>query len=878
MSKRRDIPPRWMDWLIELYCSKDLLEDLQGDLHEYYARNLQRSRLRADLVFFLDVIKFFRLYTIQKPKILGQMTFFNLMGNYFKTSIRSIARNKLFSSINIAGLAISMSVGLLMITYVGEMLTFDEFHVKKDRIHRVISTYASITNPDEIGLASTSVFIGEKLRNEYTGIEKVLIMRRNLNVEISKGENIINVRGHYASPEFFDVFSFELVSGDPNTALDEPNSLILTEKSAEKLFKDANPIGQIVTSGDDSYTITGIIKEAPTNSHMQFEALASFATLEKRYRGDDESIFFTWRSIWMNYVYVLLEEGVSTDQIQANLDEIAEVENARTDRFTITHQTQSLTDIAPGKGLSNQIGANMTWRDIYQLLGLTLIIVISACFNYTNLSIARSLRRAKEVGIRKVVGATRGQVLTQFVFEAILIAVFSLIIAGGLYLLLKPEFLNSIVDDKNITMDFRWTNVIYFLGFAVAIGLVSGLLPSLVLSKLKAISVLTDITKLRLFKGLNLRRVLIVIQFAMSMALIIGATIVYKQYNFAINYELGFTADNVLNLDLARNDSDLFMTELAKLPEVSEMSRSGLIPSTGEIWGDEVKYKDPMDSVMIYVNHVDAKYTEVHKMTFLAGETFPYDLKKDEDVKFIIIDRTLSERIGFAKPEDAVGETLYLDRREDDQPVTVSGVIENYQYATLGTDPEPTALLQGNSDDFGYINMVISSSDIIGMMDRMEGIWTDIEKLHPFRAEFMDLQIQEAYSDYKIMYRVFTFLAILAISISTMGLLGMAVFTAETRIKEVSIRKVLGASEQNLVFILSKGFMIMLIVSALIAIPFTYYFFSAVVLADYVQRISIGYLELLPGVLLIFLIGFLTISWQTIKAAKTNPADMLRDE
>ncbi|WP_420316287.1 ABC transporter permease [Ekhidna sp.] len=869
-----------MDRIIEFYCRKDLLEDLQGDLHEYYFRNLNKGKRKANLIFLLDVIKFCRLYTIQKPKIIGQMTFFNLIGNYFKTSVRSIARNKLFSTINIVGLAISMSVGLLMITYLGELLTFDNFHEKKDRIYRVTSTYSDVTNDDPFDLASTSVFIGEKLRSEYTGFEKVLIMRRNFNADLEKGDNIINVNGEYASPEFFDVFSFNLRSGDPKTALIEPNSIILTEKAAEKLFKGEDPVGQIVISGEESYTVTGVMNDVPGNSHMQFEALASFSTLEKRFRDDENSTFFTWRSIWMNYVYLLLEEGTSPEQVNNYLAEIAADENAKTDRFTIALEVENLSDISPGRDLSNQIGPNITWESINQLLALTLIIILSACFNYTNLSIARALRRAKEVGIRKVVGATRSQVLTQFVFEAILIAIFSLFLAGGLYILIKPEFVTSIIDRDNIEMEFRMINILYFILFAISIGFISGILPSIVLSKLKAISILTDATKMRLFKGANLRKVLIVFQFAISMTLIIGATITYRQYNFSINYDLGFASENVLNLSLYGNDADILMNELAKLPEVGKVSRCGMIPSTGEIWGEDLKYKDPMDSVSIYFNPVDKNYPLVHEMKFLAGGTFPYDLEgEDEDPKFIIIDRTLSERFGFEQPENALGEVLYLQRRvEDDLPVQVVGVIENYQYQNLASDPEPSALIHGSQENFQYINMVVSTPDVIGLMSKMEEIWTDIEKLHPFRAEFLKDQIQESYADYKVIFRIFTFLAILAIAISTMGLLGMAVFTTETRIKEVSIRKVLGATEQNLILILSRSFMIMLSISAFIAIPFTYIMFTEFLLSEFKERIDIGPMELLPGVALIILIGFLTISWQTVKAAKTNPAEMLRDE
>lgn len=878
MSVRRTTPPKWMNFIIQLYCKKELLEDLQGDLYEYYSRNLPKGQFKADLIYLLDVIKFFRLYTVRKPKILGQMTFFNLMGNYFKTSVRSIARNKLFSSINIVGMAIAMSVGLLMITYIGESLTFDEFHEKKDRIYRITSTYKSVTS-DAFDLASTSIFIGDRLREEYSGMEKVVTLRRNFRADLAKGENIISVWGMYSTSEFFDVFTFPLLQGNPQTALEDPYSLVLTEKTAKKLFKDENAIGQIVTSGEKSYTVTGIMADIPKNSHMHFEALTSMETIAIEQRKNEESTFFTWRSIWMNYVYVLLEEDTSQEQIDGYLAEIAEEENAKTDRYTITHMSENLSKVAPGRDLSNQIGPNMTWENIYQLLGLTFIIILSACFNYTNLSIARSLRRAKEVGIRKVVGASRVQVLSQFVFEAIIIALMSLAIAAAMYQVIKPEFVNSVIDEENIEMNFRWVHLIYFTAFAVGIGLISGFLPSLILSKLKAISILTDATKLKLFKGVSLRKVLIVLQFAISMALIIGATITYRQYNFSINYDLGFTAENVVNLRLRGNDASILMNELAKLPEVSDMSRSGMVPSTGEIWGDEVKYKDPMDSVAIRVNYITKAYPELHEMNFLAGETFPYDLKDEETAKYIIIDRSLSERLGFKNPADAVGEVIFLDGSNgNDIDVQITGVIENYLYANLESSEEPTALIQAEEDNLMVINMKVSTQDVIGLMTKMEAIWTDIDKLHPFTAEFMDDQIQQSYIHYKVVFKIFTFLAILAITISTMGLLGMAVFTTETRIKEVSIRKVMGATERNLVFILSKSFMIMLLISASIAIPLTYFLFRDVILADFSKRIDIGPVELLPGALLIFLVGFLTIGWQTIKAAKTNPAEMLRDE
>lgn len=866
-----------MDTIVEFYCRPELLEDLLGDLHEYYDRNRKKSRSKANLIFFIDVIKFFRLYTIRKPKIFRRMTFFNLIGNYSKTSIRSLSRNKLFSGINIIGLAIAMSVGILMITFLSELLSYDKFHKKADRTYRVLSTYKGIANDEPYELASTSVFIGRKLQEEYSGLEKVLIMRRGFEQDLYIGENAISVEGHYSTREFFDMFSFKLLSGNAATALVDPNSMVITKRIAEKLFGEQDPVGEIVQSGEESYTITGVIQDIPGNSHMQFEALVSFSTIENKQRNQENSTFFEWRSVWQNYVYLLLPSGQDAEAIQENLNQIAQVENAKNERFAIDHTLENLLDIVPGKDLSNQIGPTMPWTSIYQMGALMLIVIISACFNYTNLSIARSLRRAKEVGARKVVGATRGQVFTQFVFEAILISVIALIFSYGIFQLLKPHFLDLVLEDERISLDFQWVQGLYFILFAIAIGFIAGALPSLFLSKLKAISILRDASKVKLFKGLSLRRALVIFQFVISMALIIGSTISHKQYKYALNFDLGFTTENILNIPLQGNDSEILMAEISKLSEVSKLSRSNMVLSTGSIWTERVKYQDPLDSVLIYINYVDKNYVATHEFEFLAGDVFPFEVV-DGDVNFIIIDELMRSRFNFETPESAIGEILTRRNNGEQEKLKIVGVVRDFQYHTIAGEKKPCGFIQGTSDQFEFLNLVVRTDDAIAMMDKLEGIWTQVDQLHPFEAVFYDDQIQEAYKDQAVLFKIFGFLAFLAISIASMGLLGMAVFTTETRIKEISIRKVMGASEKNLIYILSRGFMAMLLMAAAIAIPLSYLFFDSVVLADYINRISIGPIELLSGVVLVFGLGILTIGWQTWKAAKTNPAEMLRNE
>lgn len=874
MKENLPAPPSWLDRLIESYCQPELLEDLQGDLHEYYQRNVDRKGKRyADWVFLIDVFKFFRLYTIRKPKVFGRMTYLHLTKNYFKTSVRNLSRNKLFSSINVVGLAISMSIGILMITYVSELLSFDQFHENKHRIYRVNSHWDEITE-DPFSLASNSVYLGKKLQEELPELEEVLIMRRNFRKDLAKGDNVISVRGHYAEPSFFKVFSFEMVEGNPEMALVEPNSVVLTEKVAKKLFGDQQALGQIVEAKEETYHVTGVMKDVPYNSHMQFEVLCSFKTAELEAIKRESESFLSWRSIWMNHIYVLLPENMKPGTLQANLDRIAESENALRDRYEITFSLQKLTDITPGIDLSNTPGPSTSWEMIYLLGGLIFIVIASSCFNYTNLSIARSIRRVKEVGVRKVVGANRPQVFAQFLFEAIILSLLALVAAFGLYQLVKPTFVTIMSENTDLGMEFQWIHLLYFLIFAIVIGFLAGGLPALVLSKVRPIAILQDLSGKKMIKGVNFRKGLIIFQFVISMALIISATIDYRQYKFSINYDLGFRTDNVVNLQLYDNDPDLLVPLLEQIPEIQEVSKSGMIPNTGEQWGEQVKYDDPMDSVRVHVNYVSQSYFDLHDLEFVAGGTWPFDDR--DSSQFIVIDEKLRKRLGFESADEAVGEAVTLSWEE--QKLKITGVINNYQYTQISYESRPCILIQAKSDDIQWINMTVNTQDPIALMSKMEKIWSEVDKVHPFEAMFFKDRIERSYSEYMMQFKVFSFLAFLAISIAAMGLLGMAVFTTETRLKEISVRKVLGATSNNLFILMSRGFMWMFVIAALIAMPLTYFLFEEVIFIDMAHRINVNLMDLLTGVVAILIIGLTTIIWQTKTAVRTNPAEILRNE
>ncbi len=867
-------PPKWATKLLEWYCKPELFEDLQGDLYEYFERTLEaKGKRRARLNYVFNVIKFFKPYTVKKLEILGQLTQFIMFKNYFKTSVRSIGRNKLFSAINIFGLAISMSVCLLMITLFSEVRNYDRFHVDHEKIHRITNTQQYLDNAPNT-FASTSILAAKKLKEEVPGLEAATIISRSFSADAKIGDKTFPFNAPWVDNDFFKVFSFKLIRGDASSALAEPYSVILTNETAEKFFPGEDPMDQLISMNDKNYKITGVVEKPPFNSHFKFSALISYSTYELQ-QGED-NYWMDWQNMWSNYAYFKLDKNTNIEQVQTRLSAISDEENKRqaVDYSSIHLGTQALTNIMSGPDLNNQIGQSLS-SDILWILGiLAFVVILSAAFNYTNLSIARALRRAKEVGVRKVVGATRRQVFTQFTIEACIISVSSLIIAYFLFFLLKPLFLNLNPEiQRSLTLDHEPIMLLYFLIFAIAVGVSAGFIPSLFLSKLRAIQVLKDVSSTRLFSKINLRKVLIVVQFTLSLTFIISASIAYKQFQYALNYDLGFDTENVLNVSLAGNDPELTKAVFERIPEIIDISLSSYILSTGSRYSNQVKSEDGLDSASVYMSHIDHKYIPLMKHQFLAGTNF---IAKDkvEKEESIIVNQTTLKKFNLGTPEEAIGKTLKF---WPETSLIIKGVVKNFNYATLDSEINCFAF-RHRPQEAQILNLKVQSDNILATREKIEAAWLEFDEVHEFRGAFYDERLEESYSEYSIMFTVVGFLAFITIIISAMGLLGMGVYTAETRLKEISIRKVLGASEGSLIKLLSKGFMWLLLIASMIAIPTTYYLFDTVVLSDKVHRAEIGTLELTLGVIMIFIIGFTTIGSQTWKAAKADPAQTLRSE
>lgn len=872
--KQKNHPPRWATRLLSWYCKPELLEDLEGDLNEYFGRNAKtKGARRARFIYIIDVLKFFRVYTIRKPKFINLLIHWIMIGSYVKTSGRSLMRNRLFSGINIIGLAVSMSVGLLMISFLADLFSYDDFHAKKDRIYRVITSDMR-QGERTMKLATTSARAGVEIKEKASGVETVTMIRRDFHGDVQSGDMVVPLSGSWADDQFFNVFDYKLLQGDRATALKKPYSLVLTESSALKLFGTESALGKPVKLDTTEYTVTGVMQDLPTFTHLRFEALVSFATIELQNPNTSDGELFDWQNIYMMYVYALRASNASEADLQASIDAICAHENKTLEKGkSIRLLLQPLRKIVIGEALGNESGPYMKEIVLWILGGLVAVVIISSCFNYTNLSIARSLRRSREVGVRKVIGARKGQVVMQFIAESVIISLLALLMAFPLFMLLRSEFLTlaPILQDL-ATLELSVNLILYFIAFAILVGALAGFLPALFFSRVDAARALKDSSSLKLFRRVTLRKTLIVVQYVFSLIFLTTTVIGYNQYKNMLTFDLGFSTENILNIEMQGNKSERLKKELAALPQVEDISKSQMVLSLGSMWGTRVKHG--ADSVDIWFNAVDEHYLPLHEHRFIAGRNFNprADSAKEDE---IIVDMQVLKALNMANdPEKAVGETVIMGG----EPITIVGVVEDFHYGTLLSDLHPSVFKHTNEVTSGHLNLKIRTADIPAFMATVDAIWKKFDKVHPLKARFYDEQLQEAYNQFIVMVKVIGFLAFLTVCIASMGLFGMVVFSTETRLKEISIRKVMGASDGKLIFLLGKGFLMLLIIAALIALPVTYLFFEKVVLVKIPFHKAIELNELVSGLFIIVLLAILMIGSQTLKAARSNPAQVLKNE
>lgn len=810
-----------------------------------------------------------------------------MINSYIKTSMRTITRNKLFSLINIVGLAIGMSVGLLLIAFAHDLLSYDRFNEKGNRIYRITS-HAKFKQGYSSTFATTSVKIDRLIKEKVSGVEEITMVHTEFAGDANINGNRVPLTGMYAEPSMLQIFTLPMLQGDAATALLEPYSIVLTETSAKKLFGAEDALGKTIHFNDIDYQVTGILEDVPFFSHIQFESLVSMSTLEPRM--DKDLDIHKWGNVWQrNYVYLLLLENVSASDIQAQLDAICAEENKTDDEAEIHLALLPLYDIMLGETLENSIRPVMPGIVLWIIGGLALVVILSACFNYTNLSIARSMRRYKEVGLRKVIGAGRSQVSQQFLAEAVIVSLVALLLSFGMFVLLRPHFINIAPELQSmVKLEITLAMMLLFIAFAMMVGIVAGFLPALFFANVNIMHALRDVSSIKVFKGLSFRRALVVVQYTLTLIFITSTVIGYVQYKNILTFDLGFHTENILNIDLQGNKPAALIHKLKAMPEVTGVSQSKIVTSVGNAWGGFVKYKDLRDSALVFTNIVDEHYIPLHAYELVAGQNFiTRPLLKEATSEIIVNEKTLRLfNIAHGDPQKAVGEEIHLSSMMDgSKKLTIVGVIRDFHYGKLNEEIKPVAFTYLTPDTFlrsdkmdGLVNVRLDTSDPTKTMAKIQDVWKSVDPIHPFDGHFYDDAIEDAYSELSAMIKVIGFLSFIAISIASLGLLGMVVFTTETRLKEVSIRKVLGATSGNLVFLLSRGFVVMLAISAMLALPITYLFFERMVLTNFPYHEPIGIAELFGGLVAVLMIAFMMIGSQTMKTTRSNPAEVLKGE
>jgi putative ABC transport system permease protein len=797
--------------------------------------------------------------------------------NYIKASLRNLKAYKGYSLINIAGLAIGIACFLLIFIYVSDEFSYGRFHRNGEQIYRV--TY-EINNQGKATLtAQTPAPLGPALLKEYPEVKNYVRLNRfEVNVKYqgdTYSENFL-----FADESLFDVFTFPLLKGDPRTALKEPDSIVLTEEMAEKYFGRDDPMGKILTVNENQdFKVQGVLKNIPRNSHFHFDFLVPFST---QFQGNKARMEY-WGNIFY-YNYLLFDKGFSPTDFEKKLPEFVKKyiggnfrslfgDNLDQVPSLYKFHLQPMTKIHLYSHLEDEMEPNSSISYIYIFSTVAFFILFIACINFMNLSTARSSSRAKEVGVRKVVGAERRELIHQFLGESFFLAFISLFVATGLIELFLPVF-NSL-SGKSLSIHYlaNWTILTALFGVFVFVGICSGSYPAFLLSSFRPVDVLKGKIRPELSASL-IRKSLVIFQFAISIILVAGTFVIHDQMTFMQTKDLGFDKEHIVLVKdqnrrvIARYDS--FKNELLKDPGISAVSASSGLPVN--IFGKStVRPEDAEfnESVLMPVIAVNYDFIDTYGIEVISGRKFSTEFETDKKEAFMI-NEAARERFGW---KEAIGQKL-----EDigNRKGTVIGVVKDFHLSSLHQRIEPLALyLQPFA--CRYFSIKIRPQNIPKTLAFIGEVWKRFNPSRPFSYSFLEDDLNRFYRAEQKLGQIFSSFAILTIFIACLGLFGLSSFTAEQRTKEIGIRKVCGASVSNIIFMLNKEFTKWVLLASIIACPFAYYALSRW-LQNFAYRISLNVGIFLLSALAALVIALATVSYQSLKAALANPVEVLRYE
>ncbi|MBN1271832.1 MAG: ABC transporter permease [Candidatus Aminicenantes bacterium] len=783
-----------------------------------------------------------------------------MLKNFIKTALRGIRRQKGYSALNLLGLSVGLAVCIMIFLWVQHELSYERFHVNSDRIFRAIE-HEELSGGEVLSYIQQPPALGPILKSEYPEILESVRYDRISN-RLVRYENLqIYEQGFsFADPAFLTIFTFPLKIGDPETVLNDPSSIVISERMAKKYFDQSDPMGKtLLIDNRIEYHVTGVMENVPKNSHLQFDFLVPFETIKKFGEEIDG-----WNSFYLS-VYVLLAEDVDYHAVNAKILNVIS-EHSNGDSFTVDLQPLKRIRLHSNAILTTQVEGDIKYVVIFSLIAV--FILLNACINFMNLTTARSSRRAKEIGMRKVVGASRRQLIRQFFGESILLAFISLIFALGLVYLLLPAFSQLSGKHMSFSMLFQESVIFGLLAITLCTGLISGIYPALFLSGFQPVAVLK-----RVFtsgtRGAAFRRTLVIFQFIVTSVLIISMFVVFQQLNFLRKQDMGFNKDQVVCIQLPRNlipKLDLLKTSFGQIPQVLKTSSASAIPGRRRalITLDDWEGRSSEDRIELGLNYVDEDFLALFELEMADGRFYSKELSSDKNEAVVINEAA----VRAMNMEDPLGKKILRSR--------VIGVIKDFHMRSLHYKVAPLAIiLNKNRSEFVFVK--IMASDTSRTLALLEAAWGSIAPDYPFEFRFLDEDLEQLYQGDRRLGKVVNASAALALFVACLGLLGLASFMAEQRTKEIGIRKVLGASIAGIFSLLSRDFIKWVLIANVIASPIAGYA-MAEYLNTYAYHTNLGLVSFLLPVILTMIVALLTICWQVLRAAWANPVKSLRYE
>ena len=877
--KKQDLQPpniaaRLLMWLI----APHLLESILGDMQEAFEFNVKRfGKRKAQWIYWLEIPGYIKPEFIKRKQNLyssSSIISHTMIRNYFKIAFRNLKNNKAYTLINVSGLTLGMTCGLIIFMLVNYHLSFDNFHSNADRVYRIVTEQ----HRDNISYQrSVPAPLGKVFRNDYTFAENVarivtydpsLITLKNGN-ELKKFKEEEGVA--FAETDFFEIFNYPLLEGNKKTVLTEPNTAIMTQKTAKKYFGDENPIGKVFWFDNKIvFTVTGILKDLPENTDRKTGIYASYVTLKTydAWLGSDDS----WGGINSAVqCFVRLRPGVSVAQVESVFP--AYPKKYRPNSKNVHHyKLQPLSEVH----FDARYDGPMEKRNLWILSVIGLFLIATACVNFVNLATAQAFKRSKEVGVRKVLGGLQAQLFWQFISETFLISAAAIVISTVLAYLVLPA-VNSFFNTQmslNLFGDVKL--ILFIVGLGVVVTFFAGSYPGLVLARFQPIIALKGKLSQSSIGGFNTRRMLIVVQFAISQMLIIGMVVIVSQMQYTRQADLGFNKDAILIVPLGIDTTGVKMKTLkSQIEDVAGVEKATLCfsaPSSQQAWNTGIRFDNQLEDVSFQtsIKAADADYVPTFGLQMVAGRNvFPAD-----SVREFLVNEAFTRKLNFKNPQDALGKVIGANGGTMEGPIV--GIVKDFHDRSLHEDITPIAITTYNNN-YSDLAVKVNLLNVENTIAAIEQAWTAKYPDQIFESQFLDENIARFYETEDRMLKLIQMFSFIAIFIGSLGLYGLVSFMAAQKTKEIGIRKVLGSGITQILWIFGKEFSMLIVVAFAIAAPVGWWVMNSW-LQDFKFRIQMSFWTFASAIFITFIIALITVAYKSLRAALLDPVKSLRSE